>query len=129
MLIAVSTLAVALIALGWKFRRRAKPHMALMGAAFLVDFCLLLYIEITRHAINTLNTDIHSNPASHGLLFFHVSMSLVMLVLYIAQIASGIALYKTNSPAKRRFHAVCGLLFVVCRLANYITSYFVVASL
>lgn len=125
MLTAISTFVMGLIALGWVFRHRAKAHMALMGLAFLLDVGLLLYIEGTRHAIHTVEESLQT-PWGHGLLLFHVSVSFVMLTLYIAQISSGILLYRTAAMGVRRFHVMSAILFLVCRLLNYVTSFFVV---
>ncbi len=126
MLYGVSTVAILLIALGWKFRRRAKWHMAFMGAAFCVDFALLLYIELSRHAIAHVGRSMMTAQADY-LLYFHVSVSALTLVLYLMQIRSGIKLFKGWEPG-RQFHQRAGLLFVACRLLNYATSFFIPPS-
>lgn len=123
MLIAVSTIVVVLILLGWKFKNRAEVHIPLMASAFALDLILLLYIEITRHAIETLQTDI-TTAADEKLLYFHVSVSAVMLVLYFVQIGTGIRLSKGHEIS-RAFHKNSGYAFIICRLLNYVTSFFV----
>jgi hypothetical protein len=124
MLFAFSTLAILLIGLGWTFRYHPKRHIPLMLSAFLVDIGVLLYIEVTRHAIHTLEESLHT-PASKALLLFHVAVSLLMVLLYVAQIGSGIWLYRVPGPQIRNFHRYSALTFVTCRLLNYITSFFV----
>lgn len=123
MLIAVSTIAVILILLGWKFKKRAEVHIPLMASAFAIDFALLLYIEVTRHAIETLQTDI-TTAADEKLLYFHVLVSAVMLVLYFVQIGTGIRLAKGHAMS-RAFHRNAAYAFLACRLLNYVTSFFV----
>src|SRR5688572_4695085 len=87
----VSTVVLLVIAIGWFFRRRVKIHIPCMVLAFVMDLTLLLYIEGTRQAIHTV-TDGLKTPASHGLLLFHVSVSLLVILLYLAQIGSGLLL-------------------------------------
>lgn len=123
MLFAISTLVLLLIALGWRFRNEPKRHIPCMAAAFAIDFGLLLYIEITRHAVETLGKTIKT-PSHGGLLFFHVSVSALMLILYFVQIGTGIALAR-KLPVNRSFHRQAAYLFVTCRLLNYVTSFFV----
>ena len=123
MLIAFSTLAVLLIAAGLYYRRQAVIHMPLMVAAFTVDLGLLLYIETTRHAIQAVQTEIQAT-SHHPLLLFHVSVSAIMLGLYVVQIVSGYKLFKGGSVS-RAFHRYAGWSFVGFRLLNYVTSFFV----
>ncbi len=127
MLIAISTLAVLLILVGWKFKKQRAVHIPLMSLAFLIDFGLLLYIELSRQAIATLQKNI-STGADEGLLYFHVMVSAFMLVLYFVQIGTGIRLAK-GREVSRVFHKNAGLLFLACRLLNYVTSFFVVSKL
>jgi hypothetical protein len=94
-----------------------------MAAAFIIDLGLLLYIEFTRHAVETLEKTLQT-PYHSGLLFFHVGVSALTLILYFVQIGTGIALAR-NLPINRAFHRLAALVFVTCRLLNYITSFFV----
>lgn len=101
-------------------------HIPLMAAAFATDLALLVYIEFSRHAIETLGENLQA-PTHDGLLYFHVAISAVMLVLYIVQIITGIQLFRGTHP-RRAAHRVCAILFIVCRLLNYATSFFVVPA-
>jgi uncharacterized membrane protein YozB (DUF420 family) len=123
MLFAISTVVLILIGLGWRFRREPKRHIPCMAAAFTIDLCLLLYIEITRHAVETLAKTIQT-PRHHGLLLFHVSISTLTLVLYLVQIATGLALVRKRL-SNPTIHRMTAYGFVTCRLLNYITSFFV----
>lgn len=127
MLIAISTLAVLLILVGWKYRKQRAIHIPAMSLAFLVDLGLLLYIETSRQAIATLQKNM-STGADAQLLYFHVAVSAIMLILYCVQIGTGIRLAKGRAVS-RIFHEKAGKLFLACRLLNYITSFFVVSSL
>lgn len=126
MLYGISTLVLCLILLGWKFRHRAKLHIAIMSVAFLIDLALLLYIEISRHAIAHVSKSVLA-AQSDALLYFHVTVSTLTLVLYVVQISSGIKLFKGWVPSSK-FHQRAAMLFVTCRLLNYATSFFIPAS-
>ena len=125
MLILLSTLVLVVIALGVWFRERPTLHIPLMSTAFAMDLGLLLYIEFTRHAVEKLGETMQS-PTPDGLLYFHVVVSGLTLVLYLAQIVTGMQLYK--GTANRLLHRSGALLFITCRLLNYITSFFVVQN-
>lgn len=122
MLILVSTLALILIGLGWKFRRRVEIHIPLMMSAFATDIGLLLYIEWQRHALETLAREAQA-PVHHPLLVFHVTFSVLTLLLYLAQLTTGILLIRGN-PVKRTLHRRIGYCFLFCRLMNYGSSFF-----
>ncbi len=126
MLILFSTLVLAVIALGVWFRERPTLHIPLMSTAFAMDLGLLLYIEFTRHAVEKLGETMQS-PTPDGLLYFHVAVSGLTLVLYFVQIFTGMRLYK-GTTANRLLHRSGALLFIGCRLLNYITSFFVVQN-
>lgn len=126
MLYGISTFVLVLIALGWKFRHRAKLHIAFMATAFCIDFVLLLYIELSRHAIAHVSNSV-STAQSDNLLYFHVTVSALTLVLYIVQITSGIKLFKGWLPG-RKFHQRAAMMFITCRLLNYVTSFFIPTS-
>lgn len=118
----VATLILLIIFLGVKYRHNLKLHIPLMSTAFVMDIGLLLWVEFNRHAINKATHEL-AHPA-HWLLLFHVAVSLVVLVCYILLIISGIKLLRGN-PATRNFHRSLAYVFILCRLANYITSFWV----
>lgn len=126
MLYGISTLVLALIFLGWKVRHRAKLHITIMATAFLIDLALLLYIELSRHAIAHVSKSVIT-AQSDTLLYFHVTVSTLTLVLYIVQISSGVKLFKGWVPSSK-FHQRTAMAFVACRLLNYATSFFIPTS-
>jgi uncharacterized membrane protein YozB (DUF420 family) len=123
MLIAVSTCVLILIAVGLVFRRRPRVHLPCMLSAFALDLGLVLYIELNRHAIQTVGEAIH-RPFPQGVLLFHVMMSLLTLALYVLMLRLGFGLLKGRESV-RLPHRYLGSAFVVCRLANYVSSFFV----
>lgn len=115
---AISLAVIVIIAVGLALRRRAKAHMALMTLAFLADLGLLLYVEFSRQAIEKALGGIDA------LLGFHIAVSTGVLVLYVLQLRLGLALYR-GRPAVRERHRQLGIAFVVLRLLNLVTSFYV----
>ena len=83
MLHALSTVVLALVAAGLLVRRRPALHLRLMIAAFVVDLSLVLYIEATRHAVETVAA------TSSAFILFHATVSLLVLAAYVTQFALG----------------------------------------
>lgn len=123
MLIAISTLSVVLIGLGLRFRKRAEIHMSLMIMAFIIDIGLVMYIEWSRHALQEL-TGAAIDPVNHELLIFHAMASLLTIVLYLVQFVTGVILFR-GGQVQRILHRTTGILFVICRLLNYVTGFMV----
>jgi uncharacterized membrane protein YozB (DUF420 family) len=107
-----------LLGIGLLNRRRARRHMACMLTAFAVDLGLVVYIELTRHAV--------AEVAGSGrpLLWFHVVVSVGVLAAYLAQIRLGRLILEGQST-RRRTHRRVAWAFVVLRTTNYVTSFLV----
>ncbi len=118
---AASTVVLLLVAAGLYFRRRPRTHLPFMVAALVLDLSLVLYIELTRAAVETL---VHK-PIS-PILGFHVTVSVLVLLLYAAQVTLGLKKLR-GGGGSHLAHRYLGIAFVVVRLLNYGTSY-VVAS-
>jgi len=125
MLIAISTCVLIIIAVGLCFRHRPKVHIPCMLTAFSLDVGLVLYIELNRHAIETVS-QVVQRSFPHGLLLFHVVMSVLVLILYVLMLRLGLGLLKGQENLRLK-HRYLGCAFAVCRLANYVTSFFVVS--
>jgi len=116
----ISSLVVLLVAAGLLTRRNTALHMRFMTAAFIADLALVLYIEGTRQAIETVVT--HTSP----LVWFHAGISTLVLALYVAQLTVGRRMLAGRSTS-RRLHIALGLTFCLARGLNYATA-FVVSS-
>jgi len=120
MLHGISTLVLVLIAAGLWFRsRRRAVHLGFMISAFVVDLSLVLYIELTRHAVEKVAAHVHL------LLWFHAGVSLVVLLCYAAMVTLGWRMVNGRTEL-RHLHRTLGITFVVFRSLNYITSFLVV---
>lgn len=103
-----------IIILGLYFRKERTKHISLMVTAFVVDMGLVLYIEMTRQAIDT------AMHPTHPYVIFHVIISVAVVVMYLWQIIIGLRLLKLNKNVS--LHRWGGLTFFVLRLANFFTS-------
>ncbi len=100
-----------------------------MITAFTLDLSLVLSIEIRRQAIERVLVN-HSS-----FVWFHVSVSILVLVLYIVLAWSGSKMSKIKSPEElnkslvRNIHRVASIIFVLLRLTNYVTSFYMPTSI
>ena len=119
MLHLISTLVVVIIAVGfWLRRRRNAIHIRLMISAFLIDLCLLVYIEYSRQALQKVEA------STRPVVWFHAAVSVVVLLCYLSMIHLGRGVLAGNPTARKR-HQILGIVFVIVRSLNYITSYLV----
>jgi hypothetical protein len=113
----LSSLVFGLILTGLWFRRRSQVvHVRLMTAAFLCDLLLVVYIEASRHAVETVAT------RGNSLIWFHAAVSVLVLAGYVAQIAIGRRML-AGIRTPRRVHIALGVAFVGLRSLNYVTSF------
>lgn len=113
---AVSAVVILLVAAGLWHRRTPPVHMRFMYAAFALDLALVLYIEGTRHAVETAATTVRP------IVWFHAAVSLGVLALYVAQLSLGRRL-QAGRPASRQRHMAFGLAFVLMRGLNFVTAF------
>ncbi len=118
MLHALSTVVLILVTAGVMARRRPAVHLRLMTTAFFIDLGIVLYIETTRHAIERV-----TGPAG-PLIWFHASISTLVLLAYLGQITLGRRML-TGRATSRRAHIALGLTFCVLRGTNYVTAFMV----
>ncbi len=92
--------------------------MARWFSAFAVDMALILYIEITREAVERLSDEVHP------LLWFHVGLSLAVVLSYIRMILLGRRMLRREESV-RGVHRKLALTFCVLRTVNYVTSFMI----
>jgi uncharacterized membrane protein YozB (DUF420 family) len=117
MLHLASTLVLVLIAAGlWARKVNPRWHRAFMVSAFVSDLLLVLYIEFTRHAVEKVAARVQP------ILWFHSAVSVAVLCCYVAMIRLGRPMLAGNYE-NRATHRKLGMIFVVLRTVNYVTSY------
>lgn len=119
MLHVASTLVLVVIVCGLWFRKRSPQiHLRLMVGAFTADVLLVLYIEFTRHAVETVAAKVQP------MIWFHAGVSLAVLFCYVAMILLGRPMLAGRYET-RKLHFAVGVAFVLLRSLNYVTSYLV----
>ncbi len=118
MLIPVSSVVLLLLLYGILKRRDRKRHISVMLTAFAIDLGLVLYIELNRGAVEQVVEGVS------GLLLFHILVSLTVLLLYVALTVFGIRLMQ-GKPGALWWHRRLAYVFIVGRLTNYITSFWI----
>lgn len=122
MFIAISTLVILIVFVGLLYRHKKKIHIPLMSTAFAIDVILVLIIELQRQAIENVlvNRSIF--------VWFHVLISVSVLVFYIILAKTGTEMAKAvriDAETKLvRIHKFSAIIFVILRLTNYVTSFF-----
>ncbi len=100
-----------------------------MITAFALDLSLVLSIELRRQAIEKVLVN-HSS-----FVWFHVSVSILVLVLYITLSWTGIVMSRLkpgkelNESLARNIHRAASMIFVLLRLTNYVTSFYMPDSI
>lgn len=115
----IATIAMVFLTVGWLSRRRPALHIPCMAVAFTIDFSLLLYLELTRNAVDTAVKEF----AHDSILTVHILFSVSFTVLYFVQIATGIASRRRGGVLKS--HCVSAMLFACSRIGGYITSFLI----
>jgi hypothetical protein len=110
----VNFLVVVIVVVGVLSRRKRRIHIPLMVVALGIDLAMVLYLELTRAVVETL-PDREMAP----LLVVHIAISVLVLVLYGVQVATGIR----NARGQRsKAHRKVMIWFLLLRLGNAITS-------
>lgn len=111
---ALSFAILLLFLVGLALRKKRALHMTLMQIAIACDLGLVLYLEITRDAINTA-----MNP-THPFVVFHVIISVATVVGYFHQIYAGYRYFKQGLLKKA--HRIGGMVTISLRMSNFFTS-------
>lgn len=116
---AISIFVFLMLLVGYAYRRRRKIHVPLMLSAFAIDMGLVAYIELNRKAI----AQATSSPGP--LMTFHIIMSVIVVLLYFWQIYTGIGKLRGKRNAS---HPYTGIVFLLMRFGNLVTSFIVSGS-
>lgn len=126
MFLYASTFILVLISVGIYFRKNSKIHIPIMVSAFILDLSLVLVIEIMRHAVEDVVENVITK--TDPFVLFHATISLFVLVFYVILAMTGFRITKNRKNALA-FHRIAAIMFVILRLANYITSFSVAEHL
>lgn len=115
----VSTISFALLIAGVLLRRRVHLHVPMLLTAFALDVGLLVFLQLTRNAIQTV-----LNQPNPPILYFHVACSVSMLLGWTIMIFLGWKLLRGNESI-RPVHRTGAAIFLLLRVANYTTSFLI----
>lgn len=112
-------ITVALV-VGTLLRFNRKVHPPLMVTCFLADLGLVVWLEVTREAVETAAGNM--SP----LMAVHIALAVAMLVLYAAMLIGGIGLLRAAPDADtgkaRRKHRMGAVAFFAVRIAVLATA-------
>ena len=114
----LSAFVCVLIVVGLLKRRQRKTHITMMVSALVIDLGLVLYLELKRGVVESV-----PGREPTPLLYFHIALSLVVLILYGVQVFTGVKKKLKGLPCP--LHKKAAVLLVITRLGNLITSYLV----
>ena len=122
----INVLVVAGLAYGLSRRREAAIHMKIMTTCFVVELLNVILVEVTARATSgesqgAVEQGLRSfwnDPVS--VLNFHIVVSVASIVCYIIAIRTGRRLFRTGEG--RGTHRKNALVFIVTRLASFVTS-------
>jgi uncharacterized membrane protein YozB (DUF420 family) len=118
-----SLLVCGIIAFGFAKRHDRRVHIRAMTVAFILDMALLGWIEISRQAVEK-SLALGGRQAPGPLLGFHIFVSVLVILLYIAQVVLGRRLL-SGSEAVRAWHRGSGRAFLCARGLNLVTSFMI----
>jgi hypothetical protein len=110
---------VLLLFYGYSQRRQSRIHIPVMVGAFILDMLLVLYIELNRHAME------QAVGPTTLLMKVHLFFSFGVLILYLVQIVGGVLRHR---EAGASWHKEAGMAFLLFRVGNLVTSFFIPAS-
>ena len=122
----VNTAMLVVIAFGLWYRHRPKIHIPAMVTAFVVDLANVLWIEIYARSRGdgkgAVEQGIDSFTGDGRFIEqFHITVSTLCIVSYVVAIITGTILYRRNKG--RGFHKLNACVFLLMRLASYVTSF------
>lgn len=119
----ISTAILLALGVGLFFRRRRPAlHLRIMTACFVADLILVLWIELSRGAVETVVHEVKP------IIWVHASISTAVIVCYLILLGLGWRLTHGRTLPTRVMHKRVGITFCVLRLLNYATAFFVSAA-
>ena len=113
----LSALVCLILVMGVLNRRRKRVHIPLMLAAMGIDVAMVLYLEIRRGVVESI-----PNRPMTPLLAIHVTISVLVLILYGVQVVTG---YRNAKGRRSPWHPRIATLLLPLRFANFATSFMI----
>lgn len=106
-------------------RRRPRRHIPVMLGCFAVDLANVLVVEFSARSRGkgAIEKGMEAFGSEDYLLVLHIVVSVLMLAGYVVAVFTGVRLYGKGKG--RRVHLANAVVFLVMRLANYVTAFLV----
>lgn len=111
----IATLAWILLSSGLVARKQKALHVGLMMTAISLDIALVLYLQITRGAVQTALSFTLS-----PLEITHIAFSSCALLLYFPVLFLGFRLLRQSSAQLRRWHVRLALSAYIARTSGFL---------
>jgi hypothetical protein len=123
---ALNTAMVVLIAIGLALRFRPRAHIPIMLVAFAVDLGNVILVEVyarrKNEGVGAVEKGLATMAEGQAVLpMVHIAVSALCLLGYAVAVITGIRLYRRGTG--RRVHRANAVVFIVTRLASYVTSF------
>lgn len=109
----LSLLVCVLLVVGVIYRRRRSVHVPMMLTAIALDLGMVLYIELSRGAVQS------AQSKMGPLMIVHIVMSVIVLVLYGIHVYTGISKLRGGI---RPLHGLVMPATLLLRIGNFVTS-------
>jgi len=93
----IATLAWVLLICGYRMRRKPGVHIPLILSGILIDYSLVIYLQLTKDAVQTA-LKFELSPLQQ----IHIGVSSIAVMLYIPVIILGTLLYRDRTNIKLR---------------------------
>ena len=114
----IASIAITvLLCTGVALRRRVRWHVPLMWTVIVSDVALLLWVELSRQAIDTA-----LSLQMPGFLFVHIALAIIVIAGYLFAAGAGIALVRNRQSPVRRWHRLNGGVVVAARIGMLVTT-------
>ena len=122
----LNTAMLIVLAAGLLYRYRPRVHIPLMVTAFVGDLVNVLLVEVysrrTSEGTGAVEKGIGAFAGESDFLSrFHIIVSTLCILGYVAALATGIRLLRRGTG--RRAHRINAFIFLVTRLSSYVTSF------
>lgn len=123
---AINTAMVILLAVGLALRFRPKAHIPIMLTAFTVDLGNVILVEVyarrKNEGVGAVEKGLATMVEGQALLpMIHITVSFLCILGYVVAAITGTLLYRRGIG--RTAHRVNAAVFVLNRLASYVTSF------
>jgi len=123
----IASIVITIVLLiGVALRRNRKLHPPIMIACFVADLGLVVWLEVTRSAVETAVGNMSA------LMVTHIVLAVLMILSYVSLMATGFKVLRAKEPLEfdthRKSHRAASISFFIIRVAVLVTALMVAAD-